>query len=158
MKAVYPGSFDPLTYGHLDLIKRSLRVFQQLEVAVVSNPAKQALLSVTDRVDLIRQVCGGWSGITVNAFDGLLVDYVQTTGSRVILRGLRAVSDFEYEFQMSMMNKRLADEIETFYMMTGEDHSFVSSSTVKEVASLGGDISSFVPAVVENKLLQTLEA
>jgi len=152
MRAVYPGSFDPITYGHLDLIERASTVFDHLLVAVVESPRQETLFSVDERVSLIEGACKKYPGVTVESFDGLLVDFVRQTGSSVILRGLRAISDFEYEFQMSMMNKRLAADIETFYMMTGEDHSFVSSSIVKEVASHGGDISSLAPASVVEKL------
>ncbi len=152
MRAVYPGSFDPITYGHLDLIERASNVFDHLLVAVVESPRKETLFSAEERVGLIGQVCEEFPGVAVDSFDGLLVDFVRSTGSSVILRGLRAISDFEYEFQMSMMNKRLAPDIETFYMMTGEDHSFVSSSIVKEVASHGGDIASLAPEPVVNKL------
>jgi pantetheine-phosphate adenylyltransferase len=150
--AIYPGSFDPITNGHVDLIKRADNIFDRVEVAVADNMQKDALLTVEERMALIREVIGDWKDVEVNHFEGLLVDFVRSRKANVILRGLRAVSDFEYEFQMSMMNKRLASKIETVYMMTGEDHSFVSSSTVKEVARLGGDISSVVPGPVEDKL------
>ncbi len=154
MRVVYPGSFDPLTYGHMDLIERAVGVFSHLRVAVVINPQKETLFSLEERVELIEKAYGEWSDISTGSFDGLLVEYVKECEANVILRGLRAISDFEYEFQMSMMNKRLAEDIETIYMMTGEDHSFVSSSTVKEVASYGGDVSSLVPGVVEKSLEQ----
>ncbi|MFP4687953.1 MAG: pantetheine-phosphate adenylyltransferase [bacterium] len=155
--AIYPGSFDPITNGHIDLIERADNIFDRVEVAVADNMQKKALLTVEERVELIREVIGDWNDVAVNQFDGLLVEFVRSRKANVILRGLRAVSDFEYEFQMSMMNKRLASKIETVYMMTGEDHSFVSSSTVKEVARLGGDISSVVPRPVEKKLKEKFQ-
>lgn len=156
-KAVYPGSLDPITNGHLDLIERARRIFDDVHVAVVTNPSKDPLFSVSKRVELIEAVFEGEDGISVGFFDGLLVEYVRRVDSNVILRGLRALSDFEYEFQMSAMNKRLAEDVETVYMMTNEDYSFLSSSIVKEVAQFGGDVSSLVPDPVEEALAEKYE-
>ncbi len=153
-KAIYPGSLDPITNGHLDLIRRATRIFDHIQVAVVVNPNKEPFFTVDERLRMIREAVSGWDKVGVGSFDGLLVNYVRDQGARVILRGLRALSDFEYEFQMSMMNKRLAEEVETVYMMPAEEHSFVSSSLVKEVAHFGGDISSLVPPVVRTRMEQ----
>lgn len=151
-EAIYPGSFDPITNGHLDLIDRASSIFDSIHVAVVTNPNKQPLFSAETRVDLINQALAERENVTVDNFDGLLVDYVHECGANVILRGLRALSDFEYEFQMSTMNKRLADDVETIYMMAGEQYSFLSSSIVKEVGQFDGEIDSLVPPVVAKKL------
>lgn len=156
-KAIYPGSLDPITNGHLDLISRATRIFDHIKVAVVVNPNKEPFFTVDDRLEMIREAVSGRDGVSVGSFDGLLVDYVRDQKARVILRGLRALSDFEYEFQMSMMNKRLAEEVETVYMMPAEEHSFVSSSLVKEVASFGGDISTLVPEVVRSRMKRHYE-
>ncbi len=156
-EAVYPGSLDPITYGHLDLINRANRIFDHIHVAVLENPAKDPLFPTKRRVEFIEAVLEDIDSISVGHFDGLLVEYVKRRNSNVILRGLRALSDFEYEFQMSMMNKRLANSVETIYMMTGEDHSFVSSSLVKEVAGYGGDVSSLVPGRVEEALAEEFD-
>lgn len=153
--AVYPGSLDPITNGHLDLIRRAHTIFDEIHVAVVINPNKESLFSVERRVGLISKAVEPLEQVSVGSFEGLLVDYVDSLGANVILRGLRALSDFEYEFQMSLMNKRLNRDIETVYMMTGEEHSFVSSSIVKEVAQFGGEISSLVPRPVEEALRAT---
>lgn len=156
-EAVYPGSLDPITHGHLDMIDRANRIFDNIHVAVVTNPSKEPLFSTQKRVELIEEVTDDRPSVSVGSFNGLLVDYIKQRGSQVILRGLRALSDFEYEFQMSMMNKRLAEDVETIYMMTGEDHSFVSSSLVKEVAQFGGDIDSLVPGPVQEALAEKFE-
>lgn len=156
-EAVYPGSLDPITNGHLDLVNRANRIFDRIHVAVLENPSKDPLFTTERRVELIKSVTDEIESVSVGHFDGLLVEYVQQRGSDVILRGLRALSDFEYEFQMSMMNKRLAQNVETMYMMTDEDHSFVSSSLVKEVAEYGGDVSSLVPESVERALKSEFE-
>lgn len=150
--AIYPGSFDPITNGHLDVLERALNIFDRVNLAVANNMEKDAFLSLEEREELVKKVTSSRPQVEVASFDGLLVDFARSQGASVIIRGLRAVSDFEYEFQMSMMNKRLAGDIEMIYMMTGPDHSFVSSSTVKEVARLGGDISSVVPPAVKEEL------
>ncbi len=150
--AVYPGSFDPLTNGHFDVIKRGARVFDHLIVAVSDNPAKQALFTRDERVEMIKDVTKGVKNISAEWFEGLLVDYVRRKKAGVILRGIRTISDFEYEYQMAMTNRTFAGEIETVFVMTHEEFSFVSSRLIKEAASLGGDVSSFVPKEVEKWL------
>jgi pantetheine-phosphate adenylyltransferase len=137
VRAVYPGSFDPLTNGHLDLIERSLRLFDELVVAVVTNPAKTALFTDSERVDMIREATRHLREIEIVVFDGLLVDLTVRLGARAIIRGLRAVSDFEYEFQMALMNRKLREEIETVFLMPHEAYSYISSRLIKEVASHG---------------------
>jgi len=151
--AIYPGSFDPPTNGHVDVIERGHRVFERLLVAVVVNPKKQALFTPEERVEMLREIVRPFPGVQVEHFSGLLVDYVRARGARVILRGLRALSDFEYEFQMANMNRKLAPGIETCFMMTGEGNFYVSSQLIKEVARLGGSVQGLVPKNVERALL-----
>jgi pantetheine-phosphate adenylyltransferase len=155
--AIYPGSFDPITNGHLDLIQRGARLFGRLIVAVLRNDTKQPLFSVEERVEMLREVVGGISNVEVGCFDGLLVHYAAGQGAKVILRGIRAISDYEIELQMALMNRRLESGIETVFLMAGEANSFVSSRLVKEVIRLGGDISQFVPASVEQRLRTRFE-
>jgi pantetheine-phosphate adenylyltransferase len=155
-RAVYPGSFDPLTNGHLDLIERSLRIFDELIVAVVTNPAKTALFTDAERVEMIREATRGLRRIEVLVFEGLLVDFVKSVGARAIIRGLRAVSDFEYEFQMALMNRKLREEIETVFLMPHEAYSYISSRLIKEVAGYGGAVTGLVPPGVEKRLLEKL--
>ncbi|HHW02922.1 MAG TPA: pantetheine-phosphate adenylyltransferase [Thermoanaerobacterales bacterium] len=150
--AIYPGSFDPITYGHLDIIERSARFFDRLIVAVLSNPQKQPLFTAEERVDMIRDSVKHIPNIEVESFQGLLVDFARIKKARIIIKGLRAVSDFEYELQMALMNKKLDNDIETFFMMTSAKYSYLSSSVVKEVASFGGCIRDLVPSAVENRL------
>ena len=150
--AVYPGSFDPVTNGHLNIIERAARLFDRVIVAVAYNVRKQGLFTVQERLQMLSAVLGGMEGIEVDAFDGLLVDYMKRRGATVIVRGLRAVSDFEYEFQMAHMNGFLAPNIETVFMMTGADEFYISSNIVKEVAALGGDVHGLVPSKVEEFL------
>lgn len=150
--AVYPGSFDPITFGHLDIIERGLEVFDRLIVAVARNSEKRALFSIEERLDLIRESVGNDPRVHVDTFDGLLVDYVIEQGARVILRGLRAVSDFEYEFQIAQMNHSVRQEVETLFMMTSVPYGYLSSSIVKEVATLRGPIDTFVPLPVRMAL------
>jgi len=150
--AVYPGSFDPITNGHLDIIQRGLEVFDELIVAVARNSEKKGLFSVEERLDMIRRTVGDNPRLRVDTFDGLLVDYVAAQGARVILRGLRAVSDFEYEFQIAQMNHTVQEEVETLFMMTAVPYGYLSSSIVKEVASLKGPIDTFVPPAVKAAL------
>jgi len=150
-RAIYPGSFDPLTNGHLTLIQRGLEMFDGMVVAVARNPEKTPLFSIDERKQLIREACPD-PRVEVDDFDGLLVDYARRKNVSVILRGLRAISDFEYEFQMANMNRKLAPRIETVFMMTGEDYFYVSAKLVREVASLGGSVKGLVPANVLAKL------
>jgi pantetheine-phosphate adenylyltransferase len=152
--AIYPGSFDPITNGHVDLVKRTLRVFDQVIVAIATNPDKdRTLFTLRERIDMVNEVFTGLQGrVSADSFQGLLVDYAERKGSSVVIRGLRAISDFEYEFQMAMMNHRLKPQLETFFMMTGETEFYTSSRLVKEVVSLGGDVSGLVPDNVLKKL------
>jgi pantetheine-phosphate adenylyltransferase len=149
--AVYPGSFDPITNGHLDIIRRSSQVFDKLIVAVVKNHSKKPLFTMEERVALIKRVIGDLPNVELDFFDGLLVDFVEEKGAKVIIKGLRAVSDFEYEFQMALLNRKLHPEVETMFMMTHYEYSFLSSSMVKEIAGLGGCIKDLVPdAIIED--------
>ncbi len=150
--AVYPGSFDPITNGHLDIIKRGLEVFDTLIVAVARNSEKSGLFSIDERIEMIREAVGDNPRLKVDTFKGLLVEYVSKQGARVILRGLRAVSDFEYEFQIAQMNRSVNEEVETLFMMTSVPYGYLSSSIVKEVASLEGPIDTFVPPPVKAAL------
>ena len=150
--AVYPGTFDPLTNGHVDIIHRGLAVFDQIVVAIAENVRKQPLFSTGERIQMIAEAMNHDERVEVDAFSGLLIDYVQKRGAKVILRGLRALSDFEYEFQFALMNKRLAPHVETVFMMTGEEAFYVSSSLVKEVASFGGNVEGTVPEGVRRAL------
>jgi len=151
--AVYPGTFDPVTNGHLDLVERSLRIFDVVIVAVAANPKKEPLFSLEERIALFRIVSAKYKqSVVIEGFDGLLVDYVKKKKAAGIVRGLRAVSDFEYEMQMALMNRRLDNNIETVFLMPNEEYSFITSTIVKEAASYGGDVSSLVPAVVVQKL------
>ena len=147
--AIYPGSFDPLTNGHLDVIKRGVRVFDQLTVAVADNPAKTTLFTREERVEMIREVVKPYKNASVDAFDGLVVEYVRKKKASVLLRGIRTISDFEYEYQMALTNRTFAQDIETVFVMTSEEFSFISSKLIKEAASLGGDIGSLVPREAE---------
>lgn len=150
--AVYPGSFDPITYGHLDIIDRGLEVFDELIVAIARNSGKQSLFTIEERIAMIQRVVGNNPRVRVGTFDGLLVDYVVKNDARVILRGLRAVSDFEYEFQIAQMNHTVNKDVETLFMMTSVPYGYLSSSIVKEVASLHGPIDTFVPPPIREAL------
>ena len=154
--AVYPGSFDPVTNGHLDIIERGARIFDRVVVAILKNPEKEPMFSLEERRDLLARSVSGMERVEVDSFQGLLVDYARRRRARVIVRGLRAVSDFEYEFQMALMNRRLDAEIETVFMVPREDYAYVSSGLVKEVAGLDGDISGLVPDAVERALRDRL--
>ncbi len=150
--ALYPGSFDPITFGHLDVIERAARLFDRLIIAVAHNADKKPLFSAAQRVDLIRQSTGALRNIEVVTFDGLLVDFARQVGAAAVVRGLRAVTDFEYEFQMALMNKTLSPELETVFLTSREAFTYLSSRVIKEVARLGGDITKFVPPPVVTAL------
>jgi len=150
--AVYPGSFDPITNGHLDLIQRALKVFDRIIVAVATNAFKKSLFTIEERMEMIRVSLEGYPQVSIDSFQGLLVKYAKGQNARVILRGLRAVTDFEYEFQLAMMNRRLEPEVETVFLMTGLRWVFLSSSILKEAAIHGGDIEGMVPEIVVKKL------
>ncbi|HET8550117.1 MAG TPA: pantetheine-phosphate adenylyltransferase [Bryobacteraceae bacterium] len=153
---IYPGSFDPITNGHLDLIERGSRLVDRLIVAILRNEAKQALFSMEERMHMLRDVLAEFPNVDVDCFEGLLVDYAAGRDARIILRGIRAVSDYEYELQMALMNRRLRPEIETVFLMAGEAFSFISSQLVKEVIRLGGNVSGLVPPLVEARLKHRL--
>ncbi len=151
-EAIYPGSFDPITRGHLSIIERGLIAFDRLTVAVLQNPKKEPLFSIEERLDMINEACGGEERVRVDTFDGLLVDYAQRLKVSVILRGLRAVADFEYELQMANMNRHLSDAVATVFIMADDAYFYVSSALVKEAATLGGDVSQLVPPGVASRL------
>ena len=150
--AVYPGSFDPVTNGHIDIICRGLKVFDNIIVGVAQNSAKKTMFTVEERVEMLRESLGGNPRIRVDVIDGLLIDYVRCQGSNIIIRGLRAVSDFEYEFQLAQVNHTVEQKIETMFMMTSVRYGYLSSSIVKEMGSLGGDIKDFVPEGVLRRI------
>ena len=150
--AVYPGSFDPLTNGHVDIITRGARLFDRIVVAILLNAEKAPLFSMAERVEIAREVFKEHRNVEVDTFEGLLVDYVERRGAHVIVRGLRAISDFEYEFQMALMNQRLNRRIDTVFMMPAEKYTYISSRMIKEVASLGGSVTGLVPELVDERL------
>ena len=150
--AVYPGSFDPITNGHVDIIERGLRMFDELIVLVAYNPTKKSLFSVEERMEMIRGIIKDYNNVRVDCFSGLLVDYAKSVGANVLLRGLRALSDFEYEFQLALINRRLNREIETVFLMTGYKWFYTSSTIINEAASFGGSVKGLVPEIVERKL------
>ena len=154
MRAIYPGTFDPVTYGHIDLIKRASKLFDEVIVAVAHNPGKAPLFSVEERVALLRRACRTMRGVVVDDFDSLVVAYARRKRARVILRGLRMLSDFEYEFQMALTNRRLSDRVETIFMMPKDSYAYLSARLIKEAAALGADLSAFVPDFVETALKQ----
>lgn len=156
--AVYPGTFDPLTNGHVDLIKRAAPLFEKLIVGVAANPGKSPGFSLDERIDLARAALNGWGHVEVRGFNSLLADFVAEVGAKVVLRGLRAVSDFEYEFQLASMNRHLMPQVETMFLTPAEQFSFISSSLVKEVARLGGDVRGFVPGIVGDALRRRFSA
>jgi pantetheine-phosphate adenylyltransferase len=151
-KAVYPGSFDPITNGHLDIIERCLDIFDKILVAVLENPKKKPLFSTRERVNMIKEIFTGRENIEVKAFDGLLVDFAEKNDTKVVIRGLRAISDFEYEFQMALMNQKLKPDIETFFMVPNVKYTYLSSKLVKEIFMLGGCVEGLVPDLVESQL------
>jgi len=154
--AIYPGTFDPITCGHSDLVRRASSLFDQVIVAIAANPKKNPLFNLDERVDMVRQVLSSSGNIIIKPFDSLLVDFAQKEGANVILRGLRAVSDFEYEFQLAGMNRRLAPDIETLFLTPGEKFTYISSGLIREIAALGGDVAEFVDPIVETALKRKL--
>lgn len=155
-KAIYPGTFDPVTYGHIDLIKRAQEIFPELIVAVAHNPHKKPLFSVKERVALLKRATEGFDGVEVCDFDGLVVEYARKHKIRVLIRGLRMISDFEYEFQMALTNRKLSPDIETIFLMPQESYSYLSAKLLKEAVSLGADLSCFVPDFVDKALRNKL--
>ena len=154
---IYPGSFDPLTNGHLDVIQRAVKLFDKVIVAVAQNESKNPLFDLTERVDLVKQAVAYLPQVEVDSFDGLLVAYVESRSGQAVIGGLRAISDFEFEFQMALMNRKLNERVETIFMMPKDTYTFLSSRIVKEIARLGGDVSSFVPALVQTALKTKLK-
>ena len=157
IKAVYPGSFDPPTNGHLDLIERGSKIFDELVVAILRNPEKDPLFSVTDRRQMLESMTAGFDNVSVDTFHGLTVDYALRMEARAILRGIRAISDYEYELQMALMNRKLQPGLETVFMMPAEKYSYLSSRLVREVAQLGGNIDCLVPELVAQKLREKMD-
>jgi len=156
---IYPGTFDPITYGHIDIIERTAYIFDKVIVSIINKPAKsQFMFSVEERLEMVEKSVDCFDNVRVEIFDGLLIEYAKKKKVNLIVRGLRAITDFEYEFQMALTNKRLAHTIETVFMMTSEKHSYLSSSVVKEVVSYGGNVSEFVPDFISEKLQQKLSA
>jgi pantetheine-phosphate adenylyltransferase len=155
--AIYPGSFDPLTNGHLDLIERGSKIFDELIVAILRNPEKDPLFSLGERRDMMEAMTAPWKNVRVDAFEGLMVDYARKVNASAVLRGIRAISDYEYELQMALMNRKLSPELETVFMMPAEAYSYLSSRLVREIAQLGGSIQGLVPDLVEQKLRQKLD-
>ncbi len=154
--AIYPGSFDPVTYGHIDLIKRAAHTFDEVVVAVAESAHKNTLFDTQERLEMVKEVAGDISNVRIESFDGLVIDYAREKGINVLIRGLRMISDFEYELQMALTNRRLDGNIETVFLMPSEGYSFLSSKLIKEVASLDADISSFVPDGIANRLRKKL--
>ena len=154
VKAIYPGSFDPLTNGHLDLIERGSKIFDELVVAILKNSEKAPLFTLEERVEMLKSTTKHYGNVSIDTFDGLLVDYVAKQKARVVLRGIRAISDYEYELQMALMNRKLAPQIETVFMMPADTYSYLSSRLVKEVFQLGGSVRALVPEIVEKRLHQ----
>jgi pantetheine-phosphate adenylyltransferase len=150
--AIYPGSFDPITYGHIDIVERALEIFDKVIIAIAHNAEKRSLFTVEERLEMVRAIFKDTPNVITDSFKGLLVDYVAKTNAKVILRGLRATSDFEYEFHMASMNRSLNSHLDTLFMMTSKDYFFVSSGTIKEVASLGGAVEGLVPDLVVRRL------
>lgn len=154
--AIYPGTFDPVTYGHIDLIKRAHEIFPELIIGVAHNPHKKPLFSVAERIDLLKSSTADMDGVRILDFKGLVVDFARKHKAKVLIRGMRMLSDFEYEFQMALTNRKIAPDIETIFLMPQESYSYLSSKLLKEAASLGADLSSFVPAYVEKALKKKL--
>ena len=150
--AIYPGSFDPITYGHLDIIKRAVRIFDKVIVAVAHNSEKNPLFNISERVELLKKATRNIKGVEIDDFQGLVVEYVKRKKLRVVIRGLRMISDFEYEFQMALTNRKLSQDVETIFMMPSESYSYLSSKLIKETAALGANLKGFVPAFVEEAI------
>ena len=155
--AIYPGSFDPPTNGHLDLVERGSKIFDELVVAILRNPEKSPLFSIGERRKMLDELTGDFKNVRVDVFDGLTVDYAARVKASAVLRGIRALSDYEYELQMALMNRKLRPELETVFMMPAEKYSYLSSRLVREVARLGGDVSKLVPELVEQRLKEKLD-
>jgi pantetheine-phosphate adenylyltransferase len=155
-RAVYPGTFDPVTYGHIDLIKRAVKIFDTVIIAVARNTNKAALFTARERVCMLKEATKGIKGVVIEDFDGLVVDYARKRGAYVMIRGLRMISDFEYEFQMALTNRKLAQDIETIFMMPSESYSYLSSKLIKEAFALGANIKAFVPNFVQKALAKKL--
>lgn len=153
---VYPGSFDPVTNGHLDLIERGAAIFDEVVVAILHNPSKSGRFPIEKRIELLQKACAHLPNVRFDRFDGLLVEYMRKTGAKVVLRGLRAVTDFESEFQMAQLNRQMAPEVETLFLMTAPEHAYVSSSAVREIGMFGGDIAPFVPACIAQEVARML--
>ena len=156
-RAIYPGTFDPVTYGHIDLIKRARRIFDEVIVAVAHNPGKGPLFTVEERVQFLRRATRSMRGVVVDHFDSLVVDYVHRKRGRIVIRGLRMLSDFEYEFQMALTNRKLADDVETIFMMPSESYAYVSARLLKEAGAFGAELSAFVPPFVARALHRKLQ-
>ncbi len=156
MKVIYPGSFDPVTYGHIDIIDRCSKKFDNVIVAVLDNKSKKGMFTIEERIELLRESLKHYDNVEIDSFSGLLVDYTEKKKCKTVIRGLRAVSDFEYEMQMALVNKSLADDIETVFMVSRGQYAYLSSSIVKEVATFGGNISEFVPNAVEKALIEKI--
>jgi len=155
-KAIYPGTFDPVTYGHIDLVKRALEIFPEVIIAVAHNPQKNPLFTVEEREEMLKKATAGLKGVKIYNFKGLVVDYARKQKVKVLIRGLRMISDFEYEFQMALTNRKLAPDIETMFLMPQESYSYISSKLLKEAAFLGADLSPFLPKYVEKALKQKI--
>lgn len=157
MKAIYPASFDPITNGHLDIIERALKVVDHLVLLIARSPEKPGLLTINKRLEILKTLFEGRENITIDSWDGLLMEYSKSNGINLIIRGLRAISDFEYEYMMASMNKKLNPKVETIFMMTGETYHYLSSRNIKEVVSLGGSVKGLVPSIVEQALREKLQ-
>ncbi|GMV36174.1 MAG: phosphopantetheine adenylyltransferase [Fimbriimonadales bacterium] len=156
--AIYPGSFDPPTFGHMDIIRRAAALYERLIVAAGNNPDKQYLFPVETRLAMLRDCCSDLPGVVVESFEGLLVEFARRQGASVIVKGLRAISDFDYEFQMAVANRMLDGSVETVFLMTSQEYAYLSSSIVKQIGAMGGDVSSLVPACVERRLRERLQS
>jgi pantetheine-phosphate adenylyltransferase len=152
--AIYPGTFDPITFGHIDVLERAAKIFEKVIISIARSSSKNALFTIDERVELIQQVTAGLKNVETDVFEGLLVKYAESKNADVLIRGLRAISDFEYEFQMALTNRKIAPEVETIFLMPNEKYSYISSTLVKEIAAYSGDVSGFVPKIVSDKLKQ----